>query len=138
MRGEYGHFQKWYTSRNTTLTAASTQDDATLISVRSANHQLWLQRIYVSVTTYSAKTWTFTDSTGTPVPNGLISIAAAAEAHVSESGVICLDFGAEGYGLPVGKDLKLDVSATGVAAIVKIECYERLRQDAGVALASTN
>jgi hypothetical protein len=99
---------------------------------------VYVQRIAVSITTYSAKTWTFTDSTGTPIPNAVISIAAAIEAHVSESGPIVIDFGPEGYALAIGKNLVLDVSATGAAGVIKVEAYEKLRTDAGVLMASTN
>lgn len=125
--GDYGRFQQAYASKTTDFTATTaTTTTAAVISPKSANHQLYIQKIAVSITTYSAKTITFQDSAGTPVPIGLISVAAAAEAHASESGTIVIDFGQRGYPLTTGKTLDVVLSGAGAAFVAHIEAYERL------------
>lgn len=136
--GDYGHWQRFHTSRNTDLTVLAATDDTTLIAVRSAGHQLWIQKIVISITTYSAKTWLFKDSAGTPVDVAFISIPAAAVALRSESGDIVFDFGPQGLPLTIGKDLLLDVSAAGAAGRIHVEAYEKIGTTTGLAIATTN
>lgn len=132
----YGRYKKQGTDRTTDLFMVAATDDQTVITVRSANHRLYIQKIEINITTYSAKTWTFTDSANTPVPVALISIPAAAVALPSESNTITVDFGPKGVALTLGKNLLLDVSAAGAAGVVHVEAYEVL--GATVAMASTN
>ena len=116
---------------------AATDDQASFIAPKTANHRLFIQRIVCSITTYAAVTWTFQDSTGTPVPIYHISIPASAPTAAGDSsGHFCIDFGAEGVGLTLGQGLTLNVSAAGAAGIVKVEAYERL--GAAVAAATSN
>lgn len=135
-QGDYNFYQRRYTSRSGQLNVLAATDTTTLVTVRSASHQLFVQRIIVDITTYSAKTWTFNDSTGTPVPIKFISIPAAAVALPSESNDMVADFGPEGIALSVGKNLVLTMSGAGAAGVVKFEVYEKL--GAAVAMASTN
>jgi hypothetical protein len=136
MAGDYLHWQMQFARRNTDVNILAATDDSTLIAVRSANHQLYIQRIVVSVTTYSAKTWLIKDNASTPVPIAFFSIPAAAAALPSESGTIVFDFGPNGAALTLGKDLTLDVSAAGAAGFIHIDAYEKLGTT--VAVASTN
>lgn len=122
--------------KSTQLQVLAATDDTTIITPKSANHQIFVQRITVGITTYSAKTWTFQDSAGTPVPIYHISIPAAAVATPSESNGMVIDFGSRGFGLTVGKTLDLNVSAAGAAGVVTVEAYEVLVGP--VAAASTN
>src|SRR4051812_17312010 len=111
--GDYGHYQRFHTSRNFDLAVLTSTDYSSataLITARSANHTLYIQKIQISVTDYAAKTWTFQDSAGTPVKLGSISIPATIEAHVSESGTITLDFGPAGTPLTLGKALNMIMS----------------------------
>src|SRR3990167_2822234 len=96
MAGDYLHWQFQKTRKNTDLTVLAATDDTTLITVKSANHRIYVQKIAISITTYSAKTWTFKDSASTPVEIAHISIPAAAVALKSESGTIEFDFGPTG------------------------------------------
>lgn len=129
-------YRSFYKDKSTTLQiVAATDDQASFIAPKSANHQLFIQSITVSITTYSAKTWLFQDSNGTPVPIWFISIPAAAGTTGADNN-FPVDFGAEGIPLTVGKGLSLDVSAAGAAGIIRVECYEKL--GAPVAAASTN
>ena len=131
---DYLHLQFQHTRKTTDLTVLAATDDTTLITVKSANHQLYIQKITISITTYSAKTWLFKDSAGTPVELALISIPAAAVALKSESGTIEFDFGPTGTPLTLGKNLLLDVSAAGAAGRIHVEAYEKL----GAAVAAFN
>lgn len=126
MAGDYAFYKRQYTDKTTDFVAVAATDDTTLISAKSAGHTLFIQKITVNITTYSAKTWTFKDSAGTPVPIGHISIPAAAVALPSESNSMVIDFGPKGLALTVGTNLLLDVSAAGAAGAIHIEAYEKL------------
>lgn len=116
---------------------AATDDQTDVLAVKSANHRLYVQKISISITTYSAKTWTFQDDASTPVPIAHISIPAAAAALPSESGTIVFDFGPTGLPLTLGKNLDLDVSAAGAAGVIHIEAYEKF-EATGVAYTAAN
>lgn len=129
-------YRSFYRDKSTTLQIlAATDDQASFITPKSTDHQLFIQSITVAVTTYSAKTWTFQDTNGTPVPIWHISIPAAAPTTGGDT-VFTIDFGASGVPLTIGKDFSLDVSAAGAAGIIKVEAYEKLANV--VAAASTN
>lgn len=137
MAGDYRKFQHTYSDKSVDLTVLAATDDTTLITPKSANHQVFVQRIVVTITTYAAKTWLFKDSAGTPVEFAFISIPAAAVALASESNAFAtFDFGPAGVPLTLGKNLLLDVSAAGAAGRVHVEAYEKLI--GAVAQASTN
>lgn len=128
MAGDYNWFKKTYTnkSKDSMVLAATDYTTATaIISAKSASHQLVIQKITVNPTTYAAKTWTFQDSAGTPVPVALLSIPVAAPTTGAD-GEFWFDFGPEGLALTTGKNLNLIMSATGAAAAIHIEAYERL------------
>jgi len=122
----YTHYRNHFTNKHGQLQVLAATDDTTLITPKTTSHQIFLQKLYISITTYAAQTWTFQDSTGTPVPNGLISIPGAAVALNSESSTIVIDFGPEGYAIPVGKNLVLNVSAAGAAGVIVWDAYEKL------------
>lgn len=137
MAKDYGDYRTFYASKeyNGTILAA-TDDQTDLLTVKSANHRLYIQRIAVSITTYSAKTWTFRDDASTPVEIAHLSIPAAAPTAGGDSGTITWDFGPAGAPLTLGKNLDLEMSAAGAAGTIHIEAYERL--EGAVAAASTN
>ena len=124
--GNYAGYQNHYSNKSMDLTVLAATDDTTLITAKSANHQIFVQKITVNITTYSAKTWTFKDSTGTPVEIAHISIPGAAVALPSESNSMVIDFGPKGTPLTLGMNLLLDVSAAGAAGRIHVEAYEKL------------
>lgn len=126
MAGDYAFYRRQYSDKTTDLNVVAATDDTTIITAKSAKHTIFVQKITVDITTYSAKTWLFKDSAGTPVPVAAISIPAAAVALPSESNSIVFDFGPKGIALTEGKNLLLDVSAAGAAAFVHVEAYEKL------------
>ena len=127
MAGDYLQHQFNHTRKIKDLfILAATDDQTDVIAVKSANHRIYIQKITVAITTYSAKTWTFQDDASTPVPIWHISIPAAAVALPSESNTMVADFGPTGVALTLGKNLDLDVSAAGAAGVIHIEAYEKL------------
>lgn len=124
--GDYVRYRKLYQDISGQLNVLAATDDSTLVTAKSAGHTLFIQKIEVNITTYSAKTWLFKDSAGTPVPIGFFSIPAAAVALPSESNTIVIDFGPEGVALSEGKNFLLDVSAAGAAGMLKWQGYQRL------------
>ena len=135
--GDYLFYQKQYRDRSTQLSIlAATDDQASFIAARSAAHQIFIQKINISITTYSAKTWTFKDTHATPVIVATLGIPAALATTLGDNGTTTYDFGPTGFGLSVGKDFSLDVSAAGAAGLITVMAYERLITP--VAVATTN
>jgi len=126
MAGDYAFYRRQYSDKTMDATILAATDDQTLITAKSAGHTIYVQKITVEITTYSAKTWLFKDSSGTPVEVKLISIPAAAVALPSESNSMVADFGPKGLALTEGKNLLLDVSAAGAAGRIHVEAYEKL------------
>ena len=124
MSAAYEKYRKTYTNKVTQLAVNATGGDQTVVSVKSANHDLRPQKIRVYPTTYAAVTWTFkeTDSTGAAI--GHISIPTGA-VQTAGPAYFELDFGPEGFEMTAGKNLWLDVSATGAAAQITVEAYEK-------------
>jgi hypothetical protein len=116
--GDYGHFQALYTSKNTNVVLAATDGGKDNIIVpKSANHQLWIQKISYNPITAAAQAVTFQDDNGTPLK--------IATVPASQTLPIVFDFGPEGVPLTVGKNLDISNTA-GPAAEIHIEAYERL------------
>jgi hypothetical protein len=138
MAGDYKHFQRFYRDRSTTSIALAATDYSTATSIitpKNTSSTLYIQKIVVTITTYSAKTWTFQDSTGTPVPIAVASIPAAAPTTGGDASFV-FDWGPDGIPLTEGKNLDFKMSAAGAAGVVHVEAYEKLT--AVVAAASTN
>jgi hypothetical protein len=129
-------YRTFFQDKSTNLQIlAATDDQASFIAPKSADHQIFVQSITVAITTYSAKTWSFEDSAGTAVPIWLLSIPAAAPTTGADA-TYRIDFGAKGVPLTVGKGLSLNVSAAGAAGMISVEAYQKL--NGVVAVASTN
>ena len=135
--GDYLHWQHQHRRKIADLTVlAATDDTVDVLTVKSANHRIYIQRIVASVTTYSAVTWTFQDDAGTPVLLAVLSIPAAQATAFGDEGTVVWDFGPVGTPLSTGTNLDFMVSATGAAGRVHIEGYE-VNQNV-VAAATTN
>lgn len=130
-QGDYTFYtQRWFTNRATDVDFAATDGGKdNVVVVRSANHQIFIQKISYNPVTAAAQAVTFQDDAMTPVK--------IATVPASQSTPMVFDFGPKGVALSVGKNLDITNTA-GPAAKIHIEAYERLRTDAGVALASTN
>jgi hypothetical protein len=129
MAGDYKFYQLTYRNKSTdAIAVAATDYSATanpIITPRNANYTIFVQKITVSPTTYAAKTWTFQDSTGTPVPYATVSIPATQPTAGADTEFV-FDFGPTGVALSVGKSLDFKMSAAGAAGVVHVEAYEKL------------
>jgi hypothetical protein len=102
----------------TTQTLVTASDDDNLY------HKIHVQRIRVYVLTGSAgKTWQLKSSAPDAEPITPVM-------DVSASGVVLpFDFGPQGYALPAGRDLVLEISAAGAAATIEIEGFQEDTHD---------
>lgn len=139
MAGDYLHWQFQHTRKivDRNIAAADTSTEhADIITPKSANHRIYVQRIVFAPTTYSAKTFTFQDDAGTPVPIAHMSIPAAAPTTGGDTCMFVIDFGPTGTPLTLGKNLDISISGAGAAGRLHIEAYEKL--EGAVAAATTN
>lgn len=125
--GDYLRIRRENENKSTAVNVATgdTSKD-NIVAVKSANHQLFIQRIKFFPVTYAAKTWTFQDDAGTPVPIGFISIPAAAPTTGGQTAFYDLDYGPEGVALTAGKNLDLAMSAGGASGKLVVEAYQKI------------
>jgi len=116
--GDYKNYKDLYTDKTSdvNLLAASGGLDNVVV-VKSASHQLWIQKISYNPVVAAAQLVTFQDDAGTRIAIGTIP--------ANQSTALVLDFGPKGVPLTVG--MNLDIAGTaGPAAKVHIEAYEKL------------
>lgn len=124
MSGDYNKYRRHYQDISLDYDlAATTGGPVTLKAVRNSAYTIYIQRISTDVKTYAAKTLTFEDS-GTPTVIAVDSIPAAEPTNAGAQSWDH-DFGPVGTALGEGKDLVLALSASGVAARIHIEGYQR-------------
>lgn len=105
---------------------------ANVLSPKSADHQLFIQKITLSITTHAADTYTVDDDGAGPVIATHLDVTPQGAGVPS---VIVWDFGMEGRPVTKGANVDVSHSSTGVATM-HIEGYEKLIGP--VAAASTN
>jgi hypothetical protein len=115
----YDRHRTIYEDISGTLTVLTTTGDTTLVTAK-ANHTIYVQRIYMVITTDAAQSISFEDSAGTPILLGGISASPGANSRHE------LDFGPEGRPLTEGKNLVMNVSAAGLAGSLVWEGYQKL------------
>ncbi len=119
------------------LITAAEQTTIAAKTVRSANHQLFVQRITLSITTHTnAKVaLTVQSSNATPVP---IFSRTDLTAAAGVPDVVSVDFGPEGLAMIKGESVNWlwSTGGTGVVGKAHIEGFEKLVGP--VAQASTN
>jgi hypothetical protein len=119
--GDYTHYKDLYSDKTVDIDLAATDAGKdNVIVVKSANHQIWVQKISYSVITAAAQPVTFQDDASTPVK---ITVVPASQATS-----VVIDFGPKGVPLTIGKNLDISNTA-GPAAKIHIEAYEKLRSD---------
>lgn len=116
--GDYVFYKNLYTDRtaDVVLAAADTGKD-NIVAVKSANHQLFVQKISYNPVTAAAQAVLFQDDNGTPVVIGTVP--------ASQASPIVFDFGPKGRPLTAGKNLDIS-NVAGPAANVHVEAYERI------------
>ncbi len=124
---DYLAYKKRYTNKSIDRQIVAADDTTALnnlIAVKSANHQLFIQKIAFYETTESnGKSLTFQDDASTQVVLGKY-LSVTAGAGIPKA--LLVDFGPQGYALSAGKNLDVVVSAAGIAGALHIEAYERI------------
>jgi hypothetical protein len=138
MPGDYQYYKNVYPSwRAQALITAAAQAAVAAKTVKSANHQLFVQRITLSITTHAnAKVaLTVQSSNVTPVP---IASRTDLTAAAGVPDVLVWDFGPEGVAMIKGESVHWlwSTGSSGPTGCATMEGYEKLVGP--VALASTN
>lgn len=97
-------------------TAATT---STIITVRDANHDIFIQKISVFIQTDAAQSLTFQDTEGTP------KVVAKVPASPGAASKFLFDFGPTGIALTVGASLTATFSAAGLAGHYEVVAYQK-------------
>ena len=105
---------------------------ADVLAPKSANHQIFIQKMTLSITTHVADTYTIDDDGAGPVIATHLDVTPQAAGVPS---VVTWDFGPNGYPVTKGANVDVSHSSTGVA-ILHIEAYQKLIGP--VAIATTN
>jgi hypothetical protein len=96
-----------------------------VLSPKSANHRIYLQKITLSITTHFDGTVTFDDDGAGP-PIAAYTDEATATATGQGHVPVVWDFGPNGRPLTLGANLDVNQSAAGIVGIVHIEAYQKL------------
>jgi hypothetical protein len=132
-QGDYNFYQRRYASKNTNVDILTgTASYADVITPKSANHQIFIQKITLSITAHvAADVYTVDDDGAGPA----IAVHTDAAAAAGVPSVVVWDFGPEGRPVTKGANVDVSHSSTGVANM-HFEAYEKLVGP--VAMASTN
>lgn len=101
------------------LTVLAATGDTTLVTVKDANHTLFIQRIIFFVTTDAAQSMSFEDSNGAAVQ------VAEIPASPGDNTRWDFDFGDDGLPLTQGTNFVMNVSAAGLAGRLKWYGYQK-------------
>lgn len=123
MAGDYLAYQK----NNSAVKAdvdvlTGTASYADVITPKSANHQIFIQKVTLSITTHVAADVYTVDDDGAGPPIAVHTDAAAAAGVPS---VVTWDFGPVGRPITKGANVDVSHSSTGVG-VIHIEGYQRL------------
>lgn len=123
MAGDYLHYQM----QNSIVSAdvdvlTGTPSYADVIAPKSANHQIFVQRVTLSITTHvAADVYTVDDDGAGPA----IAVHTDAAAAAGVPSVVHWDFGPKGRPITKGANIDVSHSSTGVG-IIHIEGYQKL------------
>ncbi len=118
---DYSRMQTFFASKVTDLAIAALDNPGTrtLITPRSANERIYVQRITAYPSTYSVTTLTFQDGSGVGI--GQILVPAT-----GPLGLSVLEFGPTGTPLTLGATLVVVVVGGPLVCRIHIEAYEKL------------
>lgn len=124
MAGDYTKFQRHYQNLTTDLAiTALTPLTNTLLTVRNANYQIYVQRAVLSVTSFVACTVQLQSASNSVVWGQFTIPATAPTADACE--IYTLDYGPTGLGITLGSNLNLVISAANLVASLHIEAYQK-------------
>ncbi len=119
--GDYTRYQHFFSSKvsDLTITALDNPGTRTIITPRSANEKVYVQRITAYPSTYAAATLTFQDGSGVAI--GQIVIPATGPLLLG-----VLEFGPTGTPLTLGATLVVVHAGANIACRIHVEAYEKL------------
>ncbi len=117
--GDYKHFQAVNSDKTTDFVIGS--GGTGTIVPKSAKHRVYLQKITYSITTHAAGKYLQAND-GTITTAKIIDQTAAA--GVPDE--VTVDFGPKGRAMTLGATVTISSEASGPAADVHVECYEKL------------
>ena len=121
--GDYVHYKNLYSDKTTDAEIlVGTTALANVIAPKSSSHQIWIQKITLSITTHFATTATFDDDGS----GAVVAQHTDAAAGAGVLSVVVWDFGPKGTPLTVGANLDIAIGSAGLVARVHIEAYEKL------------
>ncbi len=125
MSGDYRFYQGTYTNKSVDIALGSAATGT--VSVKSAKHRLYIQKVEVAIVTHAnAKKVTLIDGSGVTI--GIVNDLTAA-AGVPD--VVLFDFGPQGRALTLGATFTVVSESAGPVADVHIEAYEKLDSTVG-------
>ena len=113
-------FRRVYSNISGKLVVAAATGDTTLVTAKSTNNTIYIQRVIFYVTTNAAQSMSFEDSTAV-TPFQLANIPSSPGDDTRWD----FDFGDEGMPLTEGKNFVMNVSAAGLAGNLHWEGYEK-------------
>lgn len=123
--GDYQFYRNLYSDKTTDVNILTgTASYADVVAAKTANHQIFIQRITLSITSHVDDAYTFDDDGTGPAIAIYTDEATPATTGQGQLPVV-YDFGPKGRPLTKGANLDVSHSSTGVA-IAHIEAYERL------------
>lgn len=136
----YGRYRKQNTAWSANATITSVDQTATAAkTVRSANHQLYIQKITLSITTHanSKVALTVQSSNGTPV---VVASHTDLTAAAGVPDTLVWDFGAEGIPIAIGESINWlwSTGGTGPTGRAHMEGYEKLAAVINTGTANTS
>jgi len=130
MAGDYTKFTRHYENKTTDIDiTALTPDPTTLITVRNASYQIFIQKASLVVTTYVASVITLQDHTTSRV-YGTFNIPASAPSTAGNADYV-LDFGPQGTPVLLGDSVDVLITPVGAVGILHVEAYQRLGKTIG-------
>lgn len=124
--GDYRHFTNLYNDKTTDVDIlVGTTSLNNVLAAKSANHQIWVQKIMLSITTHFDTLITFDDDGAGPPIATFTDEATPATTGQGEIPIVW-DFGPKGRPLTLGANLDIIIGSAGVIGVVHIEAYEKL------------
>src|SRR3990167_1983692 len=124
--GDYLFYQNHYSKKVADVNIlVGTQNYADVLAPKSRSHQLFIQKITLSITTHFDGTVTFDDDGSGPAIAVYTDEATAATSGQGHLPVV-FDFGPQGRPLTTGANLDIGQSAAGIVGVAHIEGYEKL------------
>ncbi len=119
---DYSRYQTFFTSKvsDLAITALDNPGTRTIITPKSANERIYVQRITAYPSVYAAATLTFQDGAGVAI--GQMVVPATAPAGPTA----WLEFGPTGTPLTVGTTLVVVHAGAPIACRIHVEAYEKL------------